>query len=179
MKKILLIAALACIVASGLFAEGRPSGQWGVGFVASLSSNWNTLDSGYWDVGLSLKAPQSPVFWGINLDLRDNVFGLGLTGDRYIIERVLIKEVNFGWFLGVGGYGNFWSSGSGDFSATYLGLGGRLPVGVYIMPVDFFEGFVNIAPSIGLELGFGKHVDDKFKFPAGRFGVEVGARFWL
>jgi len=179
MKKILLVSVLACVVVFGLFAEdGRPSGRWGLGFVASRSSSWSAMDAGYWEVGLSLKAPQSPIFWGISLDLRESAFGLGITGDHYFIERVLIKEVNFGWFVGVGGYGNFWSSGSGDSSATFLGLGARLPVGVYIMPVDFFEGFLNIAPNVGLELGFGKNVDT-FRFPAGRFGVELGARFWL
>ena len=173
MKKFALITILMFVVSAAAFAE-RPAG-WGIGILAQHNLAWDGF-GGNWGVGVSLKAPQWPIFWGINLDFRSNFFGIGLTGDYYLLEQVIVEDVNFGWFIGLGGYGSFASLSN---SWTSLRLGGRVPVGVYIMPVDFLEVFLSVAPSLGLGLYFGEGRDSPFNFPEGGFGVDFGIRFWF
>jgi len=165
MKKLVLIFALAIVVSTGAFAQ-RPDG-WGLGLVGRSNFAWDGFGHTSW-WGLSLKAPQFPLYWGIHMRLQSDLFGLSVVGDYYLLEQNLVPDVNFGLFLGLGANVSFISY-SND---TSVFLGGRIPVGVYFMPVDFFEIFLNIAPTLGL------HINPN-SFPEGFLGFDFGVRFWF
>jgi len=122
---------------------------------------------------LSLKAPQKPIFWGISagIDTKNDIFGLNVTGDYYLLDQRLTPDFNFGWYLGIGGYAGFYHVGEDNG----LGVGARVPIGIYIFPVPFFEIFLDVAPSLGINLG----TVNGLKFPAGGLGADLGIRFWF
>ena len=175
MKKIILVFLLAFIVSTSVFAA-RPSG-WGVGIVGQYGFAWDGF-TGAPGAGLSLKAPQLPIYYGIHLDLRRYGFGVSLTGDRYLIDNTLSSDVNLGWFLGWGTYIGVFNYRLDSTSWTSIRTGLRLPIGLYIFPVNFLELFINLAPSLGVGLYFGDH-NDRFRFPEGGLGLDIGLRFWL
>lgn len=166
MKKLILVFLLAIIVSAGAFAE-RPGG-WGVGLVGQSNFAWDNFGQTSW-WGVSLKAPQLPIYWGIHLRFQSGLFGMSVVGDYYFLEQVIVPDVNFGWFLGLGGNVSFWTYDGGSPSVF---LGGRIPVGLYIMPVDFFEAFLNLAPTLGLHI-------NPASFPEGFLGFDFGVRFWF
>jgi hypothetical protein len=173
MRKLVLMLFLAMVFSVSAFAE-HPSG-WGVGLVGQYNLDWDGFDRA-WGGALSLKAPNVPVYWGINLNYRTNYFDFSLTGDYYLFDKTLVNEINFGWYLGVGAYAGFYYYG-GDSNYYGLGAGARLPVGIYIIPVNFFEVFLDVAPCLGLGFNFGNEF--KIKIPAGGLGVDIGFRIWL
>ena len=195
MKKIMALMALIFVFsAAGAFAD-HPSG-WGLGLIGGYNGGWSGGGASP-GVGLSLKAPSLPIFWGIHLGLSNHAFNLGVTGDYYIVDQKLVPEANLHWFLGVGGWFKFYNhSDDGrigtekwNYSYTSLGFGARVPVGLSWQPVDFFELFLDIAPSLGVAIdtegtytvGGQKYVghDGGIVFPAGGWGLDLGLRFWL
>ena len=173
MKKLVLVLVFMFILAIGAFAE-HPGG-WGIGIVGQSHFFGNEL-AGNWGGALSLKAPQKPIFWGINARIKNNYFGVSVTGDYYLIDKRLIPDINFGWYLGIGGYAGFYHVG-GDGNYNGLGVGARVPIGIYVFPVRFFEVFIDLAPSLGLGVNFGDEIG--LKIPAGGLGADLGVRFWL
>jgi hypothetical protein len=171
MKKLVLAAFLGLVLSAGAFAE-HPGG-WGIGVLGRWGWGWDLAGSGIGGAALSLKAPSAPVYWGLSLGIRDHYFGLAATGDYYLIDQTLISGVNFGWYLGLGGFVSFdsWR----NFSAFAAGV--RLPIGISWRPVDVVELFLDVAPGLGLGAYFG----DKsgLYFPAGDFPLELGLRFWI
>jgi len=165
MKKLVLVFMLTILVSAGAFAQ-RPDG-WGLGLVGRSNFAWDGFGQSFW-WGLSLKAPQAPIYWGINLSMRSGFFGASVVGDYYLLDQVIASEVNFGWFMGLGGNVGINVYGSD----TSVFVGGRIPIGVYIMPVEFFEVFLNIAPTLGLHI-------NPFEFPTGFLGFDFGLRFWF
>ncbi|AEF80196.1 hypothetical protein [Leadbettera azotonutricia] len=181
MKKLALVAVLGVVLAIvGVFAD-HPSG-WGVGLDVQLGGSWDK--DYYGDPGaryaLSLKAPQLPIFWGITLDINNNWFGIGITGDYYLIDKLLVKNIGLGWYLGLGGYVNvnIWDLPA-DYSWTSIGLGARLPIGLSWQPLDFLEVFLDFGPSLGLAFGLGDAYDDHIHFPDGGWAGDFGIRFWF
>ena len=178
MKKFVFVAVLAIILAVGAFAE-HPSG-WGIGVVGQYNWEWD----GFYGAGgaaLALKAPQYPIFWGINARLGLSYFNAGVTGDYYIVEGTIIDSLNFCWYVGLGGYANFYShfnNYNSNNNYTGVGLGARVPGGVYIMPLSFIEVFMDLAPSLGLGLKFRNSKVTPY-FPSGSLGFDIGVRFWL
>jgi hypothetical protein len=173
MKKLVLVLALLVILAIGAFAE-HPEG-WGIGIVGQSHFDWNGF-KGSPGAALSLKAPQWPIFWGINARIRNSYFGLSVTGDYYMVDKRLTPDINFGWYIGIGGYAGFYHVG-GDSSYNGLSVGARVPVGIYIIPVSFFEVFLDVAPSLGLGIYLGNK--SGLELPAGGLGADLGVRFWL
>jgi hypothetical protein len=173
MKKLVLVLAFLVFMAVGAFAE-HPSG-WGIGIVGQSNFAWNGF-TGYPGAALSLKTPQKPIFWGINARIKNSFFGVSVTGDYYIIDKRLTPDINFGWYFGIGGYADFYHVG-GDSSYNGLGVGARVPIGIYIIPVSFFEVFIDVAPSLGLGIKFGN--ESGLELPAGGLGADLGIRFWL
>jgi len=173
MKKLALVLVFLVILAVGAFAE-HPGG-WGIGIVGQSHFDWNGF-AGSPGAALSLKAPQKPIFWGVSARIKNNYFGVSVTGDYYLIDKRLTPDINFGWYLGIGGYAGFYHVG-GDSNYNGLGVGARVPIGIYVFPVNFFEVFIDIAPSLGLGINFG----DKggLELPAGGLGADLGVRFWL
>jgi hypothetical protein len=198
MKKYILCGALGLALAvSGVFAD-HPNGL-GIGVLGRFG--WTNAGDGesFGGPALSLKIPSLPVFWGVNLDIRNHYFGLGVTGDYYIIDQTLANiggSVPFGWYLGLGGYLGFgtWSSDSGYWdgsrshkaSYTELGFGARLPIGISLqIPIStiFLEAFLEAGPGLGLwvhmydDSPYWRNSDKVglgFSFPAA-----IGVRIWI
>jgi hypothetical protein len=167
-KKIILAAIIALITTGAAFAE-YPKG-WGLGLVAGYSGYW---ESGYdnganW--GIALKAPNPPIFWTIAVELDKNYSVLGLHGDYYLLHNNLIKEINLHWYIGIGGWVWLWLPRQGDIG---LGSGARAPIGLSWQPVELFELFMELAPSLGIR------ITPDFHFPTGGLGAAIGFRFWF
>ena len=180
MKKLGFVLLLMVILSAGAFAQ-HPEGQWGLGIKYQHHLDWDGF-GGSWGGAFTLKAPQLPIFWGLNLRIENNLFGLTATGDYYFLNNRLLDEANFGWYLGFGAYAGFWHSSWKALDQSYswnaIHLGGRVPVGVYFFPIEFFEVFFGVIPSVGLSMYFGDF-DDNFRFPDGNLGFEIGFRFWF
>jgi len=95
MKKFFLAGVLGLVLTiSAAFAD-HPSG-WGIGIMGR--GGWGYGHGGLGGTALSLKAPM-PVYWGINLDMGSNYFGLGLTGDYYLTHRTGRRWEKSGWIV--------------------------------------------------------------------------------
>ncbi|MDR2536180.1 MAG: DUF3996 domain-containing protein [Treponema sp.] len=193
MKKFFAVCIIGLFLGTaGAFAD-HPDG-WGIGLVGRGGYGWGGGGGG---LALSLKAPPIPVYWGINLDLYTNYFGFGVTGDYYFLEGLIVPDIGFGYFIGVGGYLNM-----GFYDETYgsswhrkyttLGFGVRVPLGInFVFPISKFhlEIFLDIAPSIGLGMTFTDkeseyykhdgHSNEKFLALGWGIGGELGVRFWF
>ena len=174
MKKLMFIFVLASILAVGAFAD-HPSG-WAIGPGFQFGNRWDSSYDAGSSLTLFLKAPQFPIYWGISFDIfkLSDWLDLTVTGDYFLIDKRLIPDVNFGWFLGVGGYVNLLL----DSDFTMFDFGGRLPIGLYIMPLDFLEIFLDIAPSVGFYYQNIKNSDAKTGLGGGWRG-DFGVRFWF
>jgi len=167
MKKIFLVLVLAAIIAAGTAFADHPGG-FGIGVQYGGSGHWGA--SGYYsNVALSLKLPNLPVFWAVRLDINDGYFGLGVSGDYYFIDSSLFSAINLNWYLGIGGslglaFGNNWMN---------LGLAARLPIGLSWQPIPLLEIFLQVVPSLGID------IVPSFHFPSGGFGGDIGIRIWL
>jgi hypothetical protein len=167
MKKFLLILVFITIIGSGTAFADHPNNKLGLGIMGTWQANWG----GGWYGGpaLSLKVPKVPIFWAINLSFSQHHFNVGLSGDYYFIDKVLFSEAFLHWYLGVGGWFSFGTWGENSAS---IGLGGRLPIGLSFQPLKELEIFLEVAPSLGLNLV-------PLYFPAGGFPVSLGIRFWM
>jgi hypothetical protein len=187
MKKKLFASALVLILATGAVFADHPNG-FGIGVVGSYG--WGR------DLGaaLSLKVPAIPVFWAINaeFDSRDNEdhFSIGISGDKYLIDSVLVKDIGLHWYVGLGAWGNFyshtWTVLTKEYSSTSFGFGARLPIGLSWQPIPLLEVFLDFVPRLGV--AFSPEVkDDAGKvlqkggadFPVFGFPIELGIRLWL
>ena len=167
MKKVLLVIALAAIIATGTAFADHPSG-FGIGVQGGGGGNWGA--SGFHpNAALSLKLPSLPIFWAVRLDITNNYFGFGLSGDIYFIDSKLVPSIGLNWYLG-GGASLGLSLGDGWLG---LGVAARLPVGLSWQPLPFLEIFLQIVPSLGVE------ILPNFHFPSGGFGGDIGLRVWF
>jgi hypothetical protein len=165
MKKILIVLVFVVVFSGAAFAD-HPDNQLGIGIIGGgyISFSGNGHSGG---VGLSLKVPSLPIFWAFYLP-SFNPLSLGISGDYYLIEGVLVPDINLHWFAGLGG----WLTLGGFNSNLWLSLGARVPLGLSWHLVDMFEIFLNVAPSLGLQV----------TSPQGFYGflpVELGIRLWF
>ncbi|MDR0562527.1 MAG: hypothetical protein LBG73_07535 [Spirochaetaceae bacterium] len=202
MKKLFAVCIIGLALGTaGVFAD-HPDG-WGIGPGFGFNWGWPFGGGGGSAPGiyLSLKAPKLPVFWGLSLGFGTNYFGLGVTGDWYIIDKPLAPAAKLHWFLGVGGFltlniwGGSWSYAGGSAKWSYLEFGGgvRVPVGLSWQPLDWLEVFGEINASLGIggstdsviEYDVGgeklKHTyhEGGLWFPVGGLGGAIGVRFWF
>ena len=172
MKKLVLGVVLAAILATGTAAADSPVHPDGLG----IGILWGSSFGGYGyggNIALSLKVPSMPIFWGITARIQEHWTAIGVQGDVYIMGSYFVGDI-LGWFLGIGGYGNF---GFGNNNAA-IGLGVRLPIGLTFQPIPLLEIFANITPQIGLAIWTGG--DGGIDFPhGGLFGFEIGLRLWF
>jgi hypothetical protein len=167
MKKILLVFVLFLILTGIVFAD-HPDDKLGLGVIGGWHGSWIAFNGGWGYTSFSLKIPDVPVFWALNLGFNANYFWLGVSGDVYLYERPIVSEINLHWMVGVGAWVNLGLGNAANFE-----LGARVPVGISWHILDFLELFTDIAPSLGLRV-----VPD-FYFPSGGWPLEIGIRFWL
>ena len=174
MKKISLVLVLFFLLAIGSAFAQHPDG-WGVGVLGQYGGGWSG-GPGYGGVALSLKPSSSQFYWGINVEIKKSYFAFNLTADHYFIDRIFVPDINLGWYLGLGGY-----VGLGIAEKYFgLGFGARLPIGLYILPVDFLEVFLAFIPKLGVNIYLGDDTpDDIIDFPAGGWSIELGIRLWF
>lgn len=173
MKKLIAVVLLGLLLCTaGAFAD-HPNG-WGVGILGQYGGSW-LGGGGLGGAALSLKVPSVPVFWGINLSFPSHAFGIGVTGDYYLIDQYLVQAAGLGWFFGIGGYVGFTSYANWNS----FGFGARLPIGLSWRPVDVFEIFFDFAPSLGLLFYDSSYSgSDNVDFGGGWQG-DIGLRFWF
>ena len=188
MKKLILCFAMLSVLAIAAFAD-HP-GVWGVGFMGR--GGWGYGSGALGGGALSLKAPQLPIYWGINADIGKNYFGFGITGDKYFIDSFLLNLdiATLGWYLGVGGFLGFGTYDNNSASWTNISFGARLPIGLSLqIPVSTIsvEIFGALVPNLGFGFWFwdSKH-DDYWKDEnrdhigvVGGIGGELGLRVWF
>jgi hypothetical protein len=167
MKKGLLVLVLFAIITTGVAFADHPGG-FGIGVQFGGGGYWGARGF-HPHAALSLKLPKFPIFWAIRMDITNDDFGLGLSGDYYLIDDKLAPEIGLNWYLGVGGsfglsFGNDWMG---------LGVAARLPIGLSWQPLPLLEIFLQVVPSLGLDILPGIH------FPSGGFGGDFGIRLWF
>jgi len=165
-KKLVLVFALAAILATGTLFADHPGG-FGIGVQGGYSGAWG--GGGFGNGALSLKLPSLPIFWAIRMDITNGYFGLGVSGDYYLIDDKLVPEIGLNWYLGVGGALGL--SFGGDWMG--LGLAARLPIGLSWQPLPLLEIFLQVVPSLGVSILPGFH------FPYGGWGGDIGIRLWF
>ena len=184
MKKFILVAILAVALAAGAFAD-HPD-NWGIGLMGR--GGWGYGDGGFGGTSLTLKAPKLPIYWGINLDLWYRYFGIGVSGDYYLIDSNLadFDSAHLGWYLGLGAFAGFGSYGGAGWSYnwTRVTLGARLPIGLsFQLPLSSIklEVFGAAVPNIGVGFYFGDYSYDNRSSIGliGGIGGEGGFRIWF
>ncbi|GMO46513.1 MAG: hypothetical protein Ta2B_28110 [Termitinemataceae bacterium] len=159
LKKVAALSIVAFMLsATAAFAE-HPGG-FGIG--GQFGYNVNSGNSGG---ALALNVPSIPIFWAINLDFGGSTadwnwswFSLGVSGDKYIIDREIANML--GWYLGFGigvgiqsGTYNVPSGYSSDLSYLWFNANVRMPIGISVMPIDFLEIYVQAVPQLGMAFG--------------------------
>jgi hypothetical protein len=171
MKKLFLVLVCGVLMSTAAFAdhEGLGIGITGGGTFSSYS---------YSNIGLSLKLPSIPVFWGIHGNFLTGYPGLGLTADYYIIDKNLLSNTltnedgtyNFilDWYLGVGAFFNMFL---GD--DAFMNIGIRIPIGLSWHIIRQLELAFGIAPGIGFSAR--KEHNPFYYTGSGEFAL----RYWI
>ena len=185
MKKAVIGVVLAAILTTGTaFASPVHPDGLGIGIMGGFGTG------GVGSAALSLKLPTLPVFWGINAGFWTHGFSLGVQGDVYLRGSMLVDDV-LGWFFGLGGYVGFASHSDETVirggvqhtrSWTRIGFGLRAPIGLTVQLIELLEVFVNLAPSVGINIFSNDNAwDDRYSGVGLGVGLggELGLRFWL
>jgi hypothetical protein len=163
MKKIILISTLLLIVGAMSLSA------WGVGAAWLLGVGGDEgVTAG--NAMLSLKLDQMPIYWGLRFSGTEDSVSIGVIADWLMVRDPLAGALNI--YVGPGLFANLSSAND----ATTLGLGARVPVGLYMFPLDFLEVFLEVAPKIEIA-NIGANTD--ITFP--NFGLmgAIGVRFWF
>jgi hypothetical protein len=152
MKRALILIALVSVLALPAFSIG-------VGAAFSVDVIGEGLPS---NVMFSMYAPEYfPAVVGLGVYVGQETFSVGITGDWWMYRDHLVGMLNL--YAGLGFYA--------DISQN-VGLGGRVPIGLQIYPVEFLELFVEVAPKFGATL-------NPIVFPVWGVQSAVGFRFWF
>lgn len=158
-KLVVMMAALMLLAATGAFA-------FGVG----LQFNGNADDMSNTGPAVTFKVDSIPLIWAVNWYIGDDTT-IGLTGDYWALNRKItnLGKAPLNWFLGVGFFANML------FGDEFVFTGGlRVPVGLNMFLADgFFEPFIMVAPSFGLEFVPSLGTDTPF------FPISAGFRMWF
>jgi len=171
MKRVVLVLILFAILATGTVFADHPSG-FGIGVQGGTTGFWDTSYYGK-DLrnggALSLKIPKVPVFWAVRLDSWAGELFLGLSGDYYLIDKVLAKDIHLNWYLGLGLGVATWISEP----ANYFAIAGRVPIGLSFQPIPLLEIFLQVVPQMGASIKPEIHI------PYGGWGIDLGLRVWF
>jgi len=173
MKRIILIIALVAIFAAGTAFADEPE-RWGVG---ALYSYYPDAAGFFYNIGVTLKVPNVPVYWAAGFGVGNYDYWFGITGDYYFFDQPFNPENNnFRWYLGVGGEIHYyyyeysyyqWPIGTQTLIVDEFNIGVRIPVGIRYFINNDIEIFFDIAPTI-------RFIDFYFQCP-----MAVGFRFWF
>ena len=173
-KKLVLAVAFAAVLTTGtVLASPVHPGGLGIGALwgGSVGGGGNF---GFGNVALSLKLPTVPIFWGVTLNIHNDWMAVGVQGDYYFMGGYLVGDI-LGWYLGLGAFGNF---GFGS-NVSFVGFGGRVPIGLTFQPISLLEVFLTLAPQVGGRVWISGNYSG-FQFPQGSFfNFELGLRLWL
>ena len=173
MKKIIVVIIIGLLVNAAVFAQHD---GLGIGVVGGGAGSFR---EGYGNLGLSLKIPGIPIFWGIYGNFLDNYPGIGITGDYYFIDSNFVSSrltgddgsyynLRLDWYFGAGFFFNLYSGKSDN----YVNLGARLPIGIAWFIIRPLELFVELAPDIG----FTNIGDNPLHLG---WSARIGLRYWL
>lgn len=155
-----MVAALAVLGTSSVFA-------FGIG----LQVNGNAGEVFVPGAAVTFKVDSIPLVFAVNWFGGDNATVIGLTGDYWGVNRKLVSigSAPLNWFFGVGFFVNT------VFADEFILNGGiRFPLGLNMFILDgFLEPFVQVAPSIGLQVVPSLDVE-RFFFP-----IAAGFRLWF
>lgn len=164
-RKVIALSALLLVLGTvGAFA-------FGVG----LQFNGNAGEVFSPGVALTFKFEDVPLVFAVNWLIPDDDSGVdavvGMTGDYWVVNKRLtrIGSSALNWFLGVGFFVN--TSFGDEFT---IDGGMRIPIGLNMFLADgFFEPFIQIAPSFGIQVI--PQLDTTKAF----FPVAAGFRMWF
>lgn len=190
MKKLILVLFIGLLVCTAAFAD-HPG--LGIGIVGG--GGWGGVGTG--NIGLSLKIPRMPVFWGLYFPFyADNYnFGMGITGDFYIFDRNLVTndftnedgtyKFKLDWYLGVGGFFSFhtWRAWHNRDSGGGADIGIRVPIGLSWHIIKQLELFFGIHPGIGFYITRSDYYNNSYysnrSWVYFNIGGELGLRLWI
>ena len=160
-NKILVLAVLAL-----LFVPAAAFSATGLGAAYTFGLNNGDNSTG---AALSINTPAIP---GTVQTLRftfsgDDYFSFALADDWWVIQENISGSLDF--YIGLG----FFAGITSVDDTTDFSLGGRIPVGLSLMPLDFAELFAEITPAMGL--GF----EPELYFPSWSVQGAVGFRIWF
>ena len=183
MKKLIVVLALATILATGTAFADHPDG-WGIGLITGFHGGWVGETAAGVPIGLSLKIPNIPVFWGLSFGFGSEFFDTRIMGDYYIFDSPLGEDLNLHWFLGVGGFFDIFRFSRsyfflGKYSYTSVAFGARLPVGLSWQPKNFLELFLGITPGLGINIRGSGRVEKSGATFAVFWPIELGVRLWI
>jgi len=176
LKKFLFVLVIGLLIGSAAFADHE---GFGIGAVGGGGGGLG-YGSEYGNVGLSLKIPVIPIFWGVYGNFLRHYKGFGFTADYYFLDSYLIDRTLSGdggsgydlklhWFIGGGFFFNLFTRHGGK---NYFDLGIRVPIGLSWHIVKPLELFLAVVPGIGAS-NWRNNI-----FFLGVKG-EIGLRLWL
>ncbi|HUX11868.1 MAG TPA: hypothetical protein VMW87_02520 [Spirochaetia bacterium] len=155
MKRKIIIAVLISLVLGGAQAF-----SWGIGAEAGIDAFGGLPGE---SVMLTVQFPKLPILWGIGAHLNGNESNVGLTADWWLINQNLTGILNI--YVGPGLY---------LAAPKPFEIGGRLPVGLNIFPLNFLELFIEAAPALVLYSSA-----SGISIPNFRLQGALGLRFWF
>ena len=152
-KKVLILAVLFFVIFSA------SAFSWGLGVAFGLNALGDLPGPG---IMLSGKVDQLPFLFGVGLTISETYFNLGVTADWHFLRENLTGILNY--YIGAGA---FIGVGTNNFA-----LGARLPLALYIFPIEKLEVFLELAPALGI--GF-----NPVRFPTFNIQGALGFRYWF
>ncbi|WP_455381620.1 hypothetical protein [Salinispira pacifica] len=148
------------LVLSALVLVGAQAFSWGIGAEVGIDALGNLPGQ---SVMLTVQFPKLPILWGIGAQINGNQSNVGLTADWWLINQHLASLLNI--YVGPGLY---------LAAPKPFEIGGRLPIGLNIFPLNFLELFIEAAPAIVFYSS-----DSGITIPNFRLQGALGLRFWF
>ena len=156
---ILVLLALLLVPSAAFSATGL-----GAAFTYGLDDDDSNTGG-----ALSINTPAIPgTVQNLRLSFSEDYFSFSLTDDWWVVQENLTGLLDL--YIGLGFYTSVTMVGDED---PDFGLGARVPIGLTMMPADFLEFFIEIAPAMGL--GF----EPEIYFPAWYVQGALGLRIWF
>ncbi len=140
------------------------------GFGVGLQLNGNASDVFEPGVAVTFKLDQCPLYFAGNYYVGDGYTSIGMTGDYWALNKELtdLGGNALKWFIGVGFFTNM------VFDDPFgLNAGLRVPIGLNMLFNDFFEPYLQVAPSFGLTFVPSIGATNLF------FPISAGFRLWF